>query len=496
MHEKCGVVGVKDLRGERNVVPWAAEIACNLKHRGQLGAGIAGVRTDAQRALWTVKDNGPVETVLAPEKLQHCESTAAIAHTRYATSGSRDACLAQPFVGDGIAYAFNGTIANHASVEASQRARGVTLCTDVDTELVGNEMVGGIRKYSREDMGAVFRALESVLDGSFNVVALGEEGDLYAYRNALGNRPMSYAVIDDRYVAAASEDHAILEAFPWAAPQTLEPGQLLIARGGNWEIQDVLRDAPQARCFLEWTYFADYRSTLDGQPVGAARYAFGQYLGKAETLHLPDAVVVPVPDSSRPHAEGYASVRHLPIVPAIGVKIPGRTFIEGDEQSRIKKAQEKYTIDPQLIRGKKIILVDDSLVRGTTLKALVKRLREEGGVSEIHVRLACPPILAPCFYGIDFPEIKKLLARLNFSGVLTAEELPEEVLALIAARLGVDSIRFLPVEAVPQVLARQCHGLCMACVNGEYPTPAGRMLYAIEERKARSPQPTVPAGLS
>lgn len=486
MQEKCGVVGVKDVRGERNVVLWAAEIAQHLQHRGQLGAGIAGVRADTQCALWTVKDNGPVATVLAPQKLRDHESTAAIAHTRYATSSSRDACLAQPFVGDRIAYAFNGTIANHASVEASQRKRGVMLRTDVDTELVGNEIMGGIRRHSHENMRAVFRDLEGILDGSFNVVVLGEEGDLYAYRNSLGNRPMVYALVDDRYVIAASEDHAIHEAFPWAAPQTLEPGQLLIARGGHWEIQDVLRDAPQARCFLEWTYFADYRSTLDGQPVEAARYGFGQHLGKAENLSLPDAVVVPVPDSARPHAKGYASVRRHPVVSAITVPIPGRTFIEGDEQSRIEKARKKYAIDPNLIRGKRIILVDDSLVRGTTLKALVQRLRDEGGVSEIHVRLACPPILAPCFYGIDFPEIKELLARLNYNRVLKAGELPEEVLALIAARLGVDSIRFLPVEAVPQVLARRCHGLCMACVNGEYPTPAGRVLYEVEERKARS----------
>jgi amidophosphoribosyltransferase len=200
---------------------------------------------------------------------------------------------------------------------------------------------------------------------------------------------------------------------------------------------------------------------------------------------LKEAIVVPIPASSDTAAQACAKAARRRLVPGIEKVREGRTFIEGHPVVREEKAELKYRLHPELLRGQKIVLVDDSLVRGTTLTALVRKLRE-AGVAEIHVRIACPPILAPCFYGIDFPEIKELIARRNFNGVLASGELPEEVLTLIAARLHVDSIRFLPVESVPQVLMKQCHGLCMACVTGEYPTRSGRVLYQVEERKART----------
>ncbi|MDD4628628.1 MAG: phosphoribosyltransferase family protein [Candidatus Peribacteraceae bacterium] len=484
MHEKCGVAGIADLRGEENVVPDAAALNLRLIHRGELGGGLSGV-TDG--ALWTVKGNDTEEcTAPRADLLAGRRSTSAIAHRRYATSGERSEIGAQPFQNDDFSFGFNGTIANYASLAARLRERRVALGTNVDTEIIQQLIVEGIRLAGRGDMRRVFRSLENELDGSYTVTLLGKDGDLYGYRNKLGNRPLSYAVIGGRIVVMASENSAIEDIYPGARTHDVGPGQLLIAKDGKCELQDVMREGPEARCFFEWTYFARRRSTIDGMPVAGARDAWGRQLARMERLKPDGAIVVPIPDSAETAAHGYADESRCPLVMGIEKVREGRTFIEGHPVVREEKARLKYKLHPELLGGRKVILVDDSLVRGTTMTALVKRLRAEGHVSEIHVRIACPPILAPCFYGIDFPEIKELIARLNFSGVLTSGELPEEVLTLIAARLGVDSIRFLPVESVPQVLSRHCHGLCMACVTGEYPTHAGRVLHQVEERKVRA----------
>ncbi|MDD5751141.1 MAG: phosphoribosyltransferase family protein [Candidatus Peribacteraceae bacterium] len=478
MHEQCGVIGVKRLDSSGNVLPETVRIAEGLQHRGELGAGMAWIQEGAMKIE---KDNGLVCDVLSPDRLQGAHGASAIAHTRYATSGSRDASLAQPFLHEDIAFAFNGNIANYASVAAKLRAQGVELRTNVDTELIEHLLVQGIRLHTRENMQAVFGHLENILDGAYTIVLLEEDGTLHVYCDRHGFRKPCHALIEDHLVAVASEDAAIHDVWPDAATEEIGGGQLFTARGSATQLVHVVPAEPSA-CFFEDTYFKRRKS----RGVTEAREQWGEQLAAMEHLFLEGAVVVPIPDSARIAARGFARASGRRMVEGIEKVRQGRTFIEGHPVMREEKAQLKYDLHPELLKGQKIILVDDSVVRGTTLTALVDRLWKEGGVKEIHVRIACPPVLAPCFYGMDFPEIRQLLARQNFNGTLQAGELPEEVLATIAARLKVNSIRFLPVESVPQVLARRCHGLCMACVNGEYPTPAGRVLYEVEERKARS----------
>jgi len=478
MDEKCGVIGMKRLGGSGDILPQTVRITEGLQHRGELGAGMAWIQEGVMRVL---KDNGLVRDVLSADRLQGAHGASAIAHTRYATSGSRDARLAQPFLHPGFAFAFNGNIANYASVAANLRAQGIALQTNVDTELIGHLLVQGIQHSSRKNMRAVFGHLEGILDGAFTIVMLEDDGTLHAYCDRHGFRKPCRAS-HDGCVAVASEDAAIHDIWPGVTTEEIGAGQLFTVRGPRSHLCQVVPAEPSA-CFFEGTYF----KRRDSQDVERKRCGWGKEMARIEHVPLNGGIVVAIPASARAAAQGFAEGSGLPLVEGIESRFKGRTFIEGVEVDRVKKARKKYDLHPELLRGQKVFLVDDSKVRGTTLKILVERLwdENEGGVKEIHVRIACPPVLAPCFYGMDFPEIKELLARQNFNGTLQAGELPEEVLATIAARLKVNSIRFLPVESVPEVLADRCHGLCMACVTGQYPTPSGRVLYEVEERKAR-----------
>jgi amidophosphoribosyltransferase len=233
-------------------------------------------------------------------------------------------------------------------------------------------------------------------------------------------------------------------------------------------------------CFFEFVYFADHRSHIDGISVANVRNECGKILADEDMAHpypgMSQAdIVMPVPESAKISGNGYVDRRGLRRVDGI-LRNPdvGRTFISPAQREEM--ADLKYDIDPDLVRGKSIVLIDDSLVRGTTMLRLVKRLRE-CGAAQIHLRLASPPILSPCFYGIDFPTIQELLARKFMDGTLhEGDVLPLDVLSAIAQYLGVDSIRYLPVSAIPRALGRSKETTCMACVTGGYPTKNGQRL--------------------
>ena len=479
MREKCGIVSVIDIKGDTNVVPIAAEIVAGLQHRGQLGAGLASVRDGV---INTVKGNGLVRDVLNTESLSGIEGFSAIAHTRYATSGSRGEEFAQPFVHESdnpahsFAFGFNGNIANVEDARAEMESRGVTFSNDVDTELIRQLLIEHLESGVRQNIGAALKSMESQLDGSFNLAILSGTGETFSYRHATGNRPLVYSVIDGRYVISASEDSAIKRVYNDAATFDIKPGQILRAKANFLVVEDI-SDPKPARCFFEWVYFAHYLSKLDNVSVQQARYACGQHLARSDDVVPSDSVVVPVPDSAVIAGDGYANTSGMLQSRAITNVMKGRRTFIAEREGREQKAMEKYKIDPNAIMGKNIVLVDDSMVRGTTMKVLIRRLREEGGALEIHLRLASPPILAPCFYGIDFSTTQNLIARKHYASVLSSGVLPDDVLSSIAKDLGVDSVRFLSTDSVKQVLSEHIDGLCMACVDGQYPTAEGQRLY-------------------
>ena len=478
LHEQCGVIGVMDLRGERDAVRPACRIARRLAHRGQLGAGVATVRDGVTRVL---KGNGTVMDVLSPPATAHLAgATGAIAHTRYATSGSRDACLAQPFGAEDPAFAFgfNGTVTNYPALKAQLEAAGGPLEHDVDTEAIRRLLIEHLRGTTAIDVRALFGMLEGRLDGAFNLTML-TGGMLAAYRDHHGFHPLSYAV-SDGMVLVASEDSAMKSVYPGLQAADVPPGSALVAAPGMAEPRLIrVREAVPKHCFFEWVYFSHFLSTLDGAALRTVRENFGRLLARRDS-HLPEGqCVIAVPESSIVAAEGYGEQRGLRTAPVIRKNQDRRNFIEGSD--RTAKAREKYVFTDARLEGESVVLIDDSIVRGDTMSVLVERLRTEKRPRAIHLRLACPPILSPCVYGIDFPTHAELLVRRFHHDVLRGGALPPDVLRELAAHLRVDSVAFLTPDDVAEAIGKPRGDLCMACVDGRYPTPEGRKLYPLPE---------------
>jgi amidophosphoribosyltransferase len=306
-------------------------------------------------------------------------------------------------------------------------------------------------------------------------------GDMLVLRDPLGLRPLCYA-FDGSLFAAASESVALVNlGFPADEIESLQPGEAVTITDGSLDIIQFAASPRRAHCFFEWIYFANVASTFDGCSVYLSRKTLGDELARLETVPVDeDTIVVPVPDTSKAAADAMAFRLGVPSLEGlIRNRYLGRTFIEGGKNRR-EKARAKYTPLREVLEDKKVILVEDSIVRSTTMAALLTRLREHGRAREVHVRVACPPIIAPCFYGIDMSTIGELFApKFLKDGMLT-----DEAQAAMAAHLGADSLRYLPVESIARAVGLSAEHLCRACITGEYPTPAGQELYQIALKNA------------
>jgi len=264
--------------------------------------------------------------------------------------------------------------------------------------------------------------------------------------------------------------------------QSLPPGHAILITEGRLEILPFAETRRQAHCFFEWIYFSNVASTIDGRSVYLARKALGEELAQLEDVPIDDqTVVVPVPDTSKAAADAMAYRLGIPCVEGlIRNRYTGRTFIEGPDR-RVAKAQIKYIPLPEVLEQKRVLLVEDSIVRATTMKALLERMRDLGRPREIHVRVACPPIISPCFYGIDMSTLSELFAPPFLQG----GPLTPEIQARMAQAIGADSLRYLPVEAVARAIGLPAEQLCQACITGQYPTAWGTRLAQIAAENAR-----------
>ena len=470
----------------------------DIQNRGQLAAGMSTYDPDRASLLVTHRDVGTVSEVFrlnhrakSEAMMRHLAGRAAIGHCRYATCGQDDRSYAQPFERTHIhkrkwfSLCFNGQLSNYGLLKEKLLADGDHhLSLDTDTEILLHEFARVLSESPRRMAWIdVVRQASTLFDGAYSIAVLTAEGELLVARDPLGIKPMCY-VHEGPLFAAASESVALLNlGFEDEQIRSLPPGHaIIIDPRDGFRMERFAEARDPAHCFFEWIYFANVASTLDDRSVYLSRTRLGEELAAAERdfgrvpLDDPDTIIVPVPDTSKAAADAMAYRLAIPCREGlIRNRYAGRTFIEGG-RARKAKASTKYTPLREVLQDKRVILVEDSIVRSTTMNVLLDRLRDVGGAREIHVRVACPPIIAPCFYGIDMSTVDQLIAPKYFS---VDGQLTDDAQQKMADDLGADSLRYLPVEAIARAIDLPAGHLCQACVTGRYPTPCGQHLYQI-----------------
>jgi amidophosphoribosyltransferase len=501
LHHECGVAAIYHLaggevsplcppQGPDEVSRLMPRMLLDVQNRGQLSAGMTSYNPHRRKLLDTYRKLGTVSEAFRLNHRGKAESImrlyagrATIGHVRYATCGEDDVSYAQPFERHHLqkhkwfSFAFNGQLANYAALRDKLLAEDDHhLTRSTDTEIIMHEISRELSGDRRPSLIEVMRNVATRFDGAYSLALINAQGEMLIARDPLGVKPMCYA-IEGPLLAAASESVALLNlGFHPDSIQSLAPGEAITVVDNRFSVERFADAGRTAHCFFEWIYFANVASTMDDRSVYLARKALGEELARMETVPPgDDLVVVPVPDTSKAAADAMAYALGVPCLEGlIRNRYAGRTFIEGGA-GRAAKAAAKYTPLPEVLSGKRVLLVEDSIVRSTTMRVLLDRIRTVGGAREIHVRIACPPIIAPCFYGIDMSRIRELFAPPFLASGLP----PDQMFAEMAAELGADSLRYLPVEAISRAIGKPPAELCRACVTGDYPTPWGQKLYQV-----------------
>jgi amidophosphoribosyltransferase len=496
LNEFCGIAAVylkKDLSHypKGGAFYFLQKMLQQLQHRGQLSAGVSIYNPEKPALLQTHKGNGLVSEVFrmsdrdkAVNLSEKFEGIAGIGHTRYATSGTNNGEESQPFERvhtrrwKWFSFGFNGNVVNAQKIRKELEENSYHFQYKSDTEIMLHLLAHGLGSDYPTPMQTAFQHLPNKLDGAYNVSFLNAVGDLVLLRDPYGFKPLCYADTDDFFLAAS--ENVALTPFVRNNIRFLNPGEMIHVRNDQKpEIHPfTVGKKKTSYCMFEWVYFASAGSELENRSVYKTRYKLGVELAKRETLNVNprDFVVVNVPDTSKPAADGYAYAMKLPSKEGLlRNRYVGRTFIEGADWQ--DKVRDKFTINIDVLEGKKVILVEDSIVRGSTLKQLTKRLKEEGKALEVHGRISCPPIRSPCFYGIDMTTFEEFIAskhieEWNDDGI--QQEFSEQKIDKIGEELGLDSLKYQTREGLLQALKIPQEKLCMACLDGKYPTSCGK----------------------
>jgi amidophosphoribosyltransferase len=443
----CGVFGIR--APGRDVARLTYFGMYALQHRGQESAGIA---VSDGRRVTALREMGLVSQVFDESKLRALIGEAAIGHTRYSTTGSATWQNSQPIVrhrpGRTVALGHNGNLTNTAELRDELLERGVHLDSTSDTEVICAliaEHPGSLREATIEAM--------SRIRGAFAAVVLAPEA-VIGFRDPDGIRPLVLGDLDGHPVLA-SETPA-LDIIGARAVRELQPGELAILDADGVHVEQAVppRRGGEALCIFEHIYFARPDARMSGESLHAARERMGERL--AAEAPVDADVVIPVPDSGTPAAIGYARAAGLPFGDGlIKNRYVGRTFIQPNEELREVGLRLKFNPLPHVLDGKRVVVVDDSIVRGTTTRKIVSLLRE-AGAREVHLRVSSPPIVSPCFYGIDMATPEQLIAA--------GRDIDE-----VRARIGADSLAYLSLEGLQLAIERPAAGFCRACLTGEYP---------------------------
>jgi amidophosphoribosyltransferase len=447
LHESCGVFGVYAPNEDVARLTFFALFA--LQHRGQESAGIA--TADGQK-IQVYARMGLVSQVFTEESLSQLTGHIAIGHNRYSTKGSSRLTNAQPIVvgkgSDSLAIAHNGNIVNTEFLHQELVEHGYTFHTTTDTEVIANLILSAPEK----DWIGKIRYVMHRLQGAYSLVLLTNDR-LFGVRDSFGVRPLCLGLINGGWVLAS--ESCALDHIGANFIREVEPGEIVsISANGVESYREPA--SRHSLCIFEYIYFARPDSTINGRLLYPARMAMGA--GLAEEYPVDADLVIGVPDSATAAGVGYAQRSGIPLVEGlIKNRYVGRTFIEPDQRIRDLGVKLKFNPLPQILDGKRVILVDDSIVRGTTTPKVIRLLRR-AGAKEVHMRICAPPIRYPCFFGVDMATRWELIAA--------QKSIPE-----IRDFIGADSLGYLSIDGLIKAVALPRNTFCLACFTGDYPIP-------------------------
>ncbi|MDD2401369.1 MAG: amidophosphoribosyltransferase [Clostridia bacterium] len=447
MEEDCGVFGI--YAPGKDVARLTYYGLYALQHRGQESAGIA---VSEGREIRVHKDMGLVSEVFTEEILSKLTGSMAIGHVRYSTMGASLPINSQPLVcryfQGSLAVAHNGNLTNADELKKKLAANGSVFQSSIDSELIVNL----IARYGQSNIEDAL--MKSMIDikGSYSLTVMTED-KIIGVRDPYGNRPLCLGKLDKAYIITS--ESCALDVLGAEFIRDIAPGEIVTIDKTGLHSRHFISHVEPATCIFEYIYFARPDSNIDGINVMEARRAMGRELAKEHPIDVD--IVIPVPDSGIAGALGYSDA--LNIVFDMGLmknRYIGRTFIKPEQSERDLAVRLKLNPVTRLVEGKKVAVVDDSIVRGTTSKKIVTMLRDRGA-KEVHMLVTAPPVINPCYYGIDISERKQLIA---------AEKSLEEIREYI----GADTLTYLSLDGLYSALKRES-GFCTACLSGKYPIP-------------------------
>jgi amidophosphoribosyltransferase len=446
IHEECGVFGVYGHPEAANLTYLGLYA---LQHRGQEGAGICSADG---KSLFIEKNMGHVADIFSEKRLKKLPGHAAIGHNRYSTSGSSSLKNVQPLIANyslgSIAVAHNGNLVNAEQMRLKLETDGAIFQSSSDSEVILHLIA---RSKKHDPYERIIDALKDVR-GAFSLL-FAREDEIIAVRDPYGVRPLSLGQLDGAYVL--SSETCAFDLINATYIRDVEPGEMIVINKHGLQSIAALKSSRLAHCVFEFIYFSRPDSYIFNHTgVNTIRNNFGKQLAKDSPVDAD--IVIPVPDSGVPAAIGYATESGIPFdFGLIRNHYVGRTFIEPRQSIRHFGVKIKLNPIRDLLNGKRVVVVDDSIVRGTTSKKIVKMIREVGGAKEVHMRISSPPTIGPCFYGIDTPTRQELIASTH---------MVEEIRKYITA----DSLSYMTLEGIKGIIPTP-QNYCAACFDNNYP---------------------------
>ncbi len=464
-HEECGVFACVAKDPSVHVANIIFKGLMALQHRGQQASGLSIV--DHNKRIHTYKDLGLVFESLNQEIISKMWGNVGIGHVRYGTAGSGDIKNAQPFHYETtqtppFSIVFNGNITNYQILKEQLKQRGRIFLTNGDTEVIANLIASHymVTQNWVENLEYTIR----LLDGSFSLVLLTNQGDIYYYRS--GNKPLIFGELEtmNTTVFLVASESCAITSLGGNIIRDVNPGEIMhVHQDHKFHTEKQMQVKPH-HCIFEWVYFARADSTIDCINVHQSRVNMGELLAEQSPVESDNAIVIPVPDSGRSAALGYARASGIPYEEGLMKnRYVFRSFIEPSQAERMQLVRMKLNPVREIIEGKDVVILDDSIVRGTTMNRIIKLIRN-AGANSVHVRSASPPIAHPCFYGVDFPSHEELV----FGKYVNQGKSYDEMVQLVCEEIGADTVAYLSIENLIKAIGLPREDLCLACLNGNH----------------------------